>query len=222
MTPYVCCFCQKVELPVRTIIRLDSLTECGLQQVHDDGVPSSSESTESGSYHTDRRQLDRVVSNCQATELKADALTIDQGHARAVRTAGANPREIAIKKLSAANFKAFFDDLGSKLVHAIVASPQEDMLDGTILVMRSSVLTDVLDAPITELAMGEEIDFCKNFLNGRALRRGGWSVLLQMRFVSEGRVLPSHPRYNSRKCSGQQGCQFRPRPLRATFPGELR
>ena len=46
------------------------------------------------------------------------------------------------------------------------------MLDGTVLVMWSSVLTDVLDAPIAKLAVGEEINFCKNFLNSRALRRG--------------------------------------------------
>lgn len=100
------------------------------------------------------------------------SLTIDQRHARAVRTASANTGKITVKELSTTNFKTFFNNLRSELVHAIISGPHEDMLDGTVLVMWSSVLTDVLDAPIAKLAVGEEINFCKNFLNSRALRRG--------------------------------------------------
>lgn len=43
------------------------------------------------------------------------------------------------------------------------------MLDGTAFVMRSTMLTDMLDAPIPKLAMGKEVDFCKHLFNSRAL-----------------------------------------------------
>lgn len=48
-----------------------------------------------------------------------------------------------------------------------------DMLNGTILVVRSTVLADVLDAPVSELTVGEDVNFGYHLFDGRTL-----SVLL--------------------------------------------
>jgi hypothetical protein len=45
------------------------------------------------------------------------------------------------------------------------------VLDGTALVMRSSMFADMLNTPISKLTVGKEIDFRKNFFDGRTLRR---------------------------------------------------
>lgn len=46
----------------------------------------------------------------------------------------------------------------------------ENMLDGTALVMGSAVLTDVLDAPISKLAMGKGVDMRQHLFDGWTLR----------------------------------------------------
>lgn len=43
------------------------------------------------------------------------------------------------------------------------------MVDGTAAVLRSAVLTDVLDAPVAKLAMGDNVNVGKDLLNAGTL-----------------------------------------------------
>ena len=45
----------------------------------------------------------------------------------------------------------------------------KNMLDGATTVSRQTMLTDVLDAPISELAMSNNVDVGKNLFNAGAL-----------------------------------------------------
>jgi hypothetical protein len=100
---------------------------------------------------------------------RSEQLTINQWHARSVRTPDADASEIPIHELRTSDLEAFFHDLRCKLIHAVINSPVENMLHSTALVMRSTVLTDVLDAPISELPMSEYINLCQHFFNCRSL-----------------------------------------------------
>ena len=77
--------------------------------------------------------------------------------------------EITIKKLNATNLEALLDDLGGILVDAVAISVDENVVNDPTLVGRSTVLAQVLDAPITELAMGNEINVRDDFFNSGTL-----------------------------------------------------
>lgn len=102
--------------------------------------------------------------------LKPGQLTIDQRHARSVRSASADTREIMIHELRAANLEAFFHNLRCELIHAVIHSPAKNMLNSTALVVGSTVLADVLNAPIPELTMSEYINLRQYFFNCRSLQ----------------------------------------------------
>jgi hypothetical protein len=55
------------------------------------------------------------------------------------------------------------------LVHAVLGSISNDMFNGPATISWGTMLADVLNAPIAKLAMGDNVDACKNFLNARAL-----------------------------------------------------
>jgi hypothetical protein len=96
---------------------------------------------------------------------KPGQLTIDQWHARPVSPASADTREIMIHKLGAANLETFFHNLRCELIHAVIHSPAKNMLNGAALVVGSTVLADVLDAPVPELTMSKYIDLRQYFLD---------------------------------------------------------
>jgi hypothetical protein len=43
------------------------------------------------------------------------------------------------------------------------------MVDGTAAILRSTMLADVLDAPVAKLAMGDNVNVGKDLLNAGAL-----------------------------------------------------
>lgn len=43
------------------------------------------------------------------------------------------------------------------------------MVDGTTAIRRSTVLTDMLNAPVAELAMGDDVDVCEDFFDAGSL-----------------------------------------------------
>jgi len=43
------------------------------------------------------------------------------------------------------------------------------MFYGTALVMWGSMFADMLDTPVAKLAVGEEVDFCKDLFDGLTL-----------------------------------------------------
>jgi hypothetical protein len=110
-----------------------------------------------------------MVRNALPSSNKARGLTVNQGHPRSVSPAGTHATKVAIKELRASYLQAFLDNLGGELIHAVVNCPEENVLGGTALVMRSAVLTDMLNAPISKLAMGEGVDVCDYLFDCRAL-----------------------------------------------------
>jgi len=64
-----------------------------------------------------------------------------------------------VQKFCSSDLEAFLDNFRCKLIHAVFHSAVENMLGSPALIRRSAVLADMLDAPISELAMGEYIDF---------------------------------------------------------------
>lgn len=114
----------------------------------------------------------RDCSCCQQRSSTNDCrcqLTVNQRHTRAVRTSLANTVEVAIEKIGATNLQALLNDLGGKLIHAVLGGKTQDVVDGAATVRRAAVLTDVLDAPVAELTMGHHIDAGKNLVDARAL-----------------------------------------------------
>ena len=97
-------------------------------------------------------------------------LTVNERHARTIGTTFADSVKVAIHELRAANLQALLDDLRCKLIDTVFGSEAKDMFGGTTLVSRKAVLADVLDAPVAELAMSDQIDAGDDFVDARALR----------------------------------------------------
>lgn len=77
--------------------------------------------------------------------------------------------EVSFQEFGAANLKAFLDDLGCKLIHAVFGSIAEHMVDGTATILGSSVLTNMLDAPVAKLTMSHDVDVVKHLVDTGAL-----------------------------------------------------
>ena len=96
-------------------------------------------------------------------------LTVDKRHARTILAALADTLKVAIQELITSNLQTLLDDLGSILIHAVLGSETQDVVDGTATIGRSAVLTDMLDAPVTELAVGDNIDAGEHFVDAGTL-----------------------------------------------------
>jgi hypothetical protein len=95
---------------------------------------------------------------------------VDQGNPRTVDPALADAVQVAAQKLGAANLQTLLNNLGGELVHAVLSSIADDMVDGPATVRRSAVLADVLDAPVAKLAVGDNVDIGQDFLDARTLQ----------------------------------------------------
>lgn len=74
-----------------------------------------------------------------------------------------------IQELGPGHLETFFDYLGGELIGTVLGGKAKDMLDGTTLVSRTTVLANVLDTPITELAMRDNVDTTEDFVDARTL-----------------------------------------------------
>lgn len=106
--------------------------------------------------------LDQVVSELVTSD-------INERHTRAVSASLANTVKVAVKELGAANLEALLDNLAGKLVHAVLGSEAKDVIDGVVAVRDGAVLADVLDAPVAELTMGDNVDAGKDLVDAGAL-----------------------------------------------------
>ena len=106
--------------------------------------------------------LDQVVAVLVAGD-------IDEGNARAADAAFADSIKVSTQKIWTANLQAFLDNLGSKLVHAILGGVANNMIDSSATVGGCSMLADVLNAPVAELAVGDDIDVGEDLFNTRTL-----------------------------------------------------
>jgi hypothetical protein len=94
---------------------------------------------------------------------------IDQRDPRTVMSAFADTIEVPAKKFGTSDLQAFLDNLRCELIHAVLGSVSDDMIDSTASVSRSAMLTDVLDAPVSELAMRNDVNVLQNLLNAGTL-----------------------------------------------------
>ena len=94
---------------------------------------------------------------------------VDQWNARTIETTLTDTIKVATEKVDAANFEALLNDLGSKLVHAILRGVADDMVNGSATISWGTMLADVLDAPVAKLPMSNDINACQDLLNARAL-----------------------------------------------------
>jgi len=106
--------------------------------------------------------LNQVVSELVASD-------VDERHARAVSASLADTVKVTVKELSATNLEALLDNLAGKLVHAVLSSEVEDVVNGMLAVRDGAVLADVLDAPVAELAMSDDINAGKNLVDAGTL-----------------------------------------------------
>ena len=94
---------------------------------------------------------------------------VDKRHTRTVRTSLAHNVEVAVKEFGTADLETFLDNLGSELIHAVLCSVAQDMVDCAVAIRKSTVLTDVLDAPVAELTMSDNINASKDLIDARTL-----------------------------------------------------
>lgn len=83
---------------------------------------------------------------------------INQWDPSPITTAFTNSVKVASKKLSTSNLQAFLDNLGGKLVCTVLGSIPNDVVNGTASIRWSSMLANMLNAPIAELPMRNNID----------------------------------------------------------------
>lgn len=94
---------------------------------------------------------------------------VDQRNARTIETTLADSVKVAAEKLGASNLEAFLNDLGSELIHGILRSVSNDMINSTAAVRRGTMFANMLDAPVSKLAVGHDVDVGEDFLNAWAL-----------------------------------------------------
>lgn len=97
------------------------------------------------------------------------ASNIDERNTGTISSAFTDAVKISAQKLWASNLETLLDHLRGKLVHTILGSIADDVIDRTAAISRGAMLTNVLNTPIAELSMRDDIDVRQNFLDARAL-----------------------------------------------------
>lgn len=95
---------------------------------------------------------------------------VDQRNAWTVETTLADSVKVAAKKLRASDLETLLNDLGSELIHGILCSVTNDMIDSTAAVGGGTVFADMLDAPVAKLAVCHDVDVGKDFFNAWTLQ----------------------------------------------------
>ena len=112
------------------------------------------------SIHQD--PLDEVVAVLVASD-------VDKRNSGTVCTSSGNDTEVAIQELVTADLETLLNNFGCELIDAVVVRVGQDVVDDTTLVGRRAVLAEVLDTPIAELTMSDEVDIVDHLLDSRAL-----------------------------------------------------
>lgn len=88
---------------------------------------------------------------------------------RAIQTSLTDSVKIAAEEVGATDLETLLDDLGSELIHRILSSVTNDMINGAASVRRGSMLANVLDAPVSELTVSDDVDVYEDLLNAMTL-----------------------------------------------------
>lgn len=95
--------------------------------------------------------LDEVVA-------KLITRNIDERHAWTIWAGFAHNVEISIQKVVAANFETLLHNLGCKLIHAVLRCKANHVVDGASAIGDGAMLANVLDAPVSELTVGYDVN----------------------------------------------------------------
>lgn len=95
---------------------------------------------------------------------------IDERDPRTIDPALTDSVQIAAEELGATNLETLLHHLGCKLVHAILGGIADDMINGSASVSGGPMLADMLDTPVSELSVGDNIDVCKDLLDAGTLK----------------------------------------------------
>lgn len=135
---------------------------------------------------------------------------VDEWNARAVATPLADTIEVSAEELWTTNLEALFDDLRGKLIGAVLGSVANDVVDSSAAIRRSAMLADVLNAPVSKLTVGNNVDVGEDFFNAWSL----YESVSKRRFRGEWRgnktrlgFVPCLPQDNSQKYSERPGFQ---------------
>lgn len=80
--------------------------------------------------------------------------------------------KVTIHELDPTDLETLLYNFGSKLIDAVAVGVGENVVNDTAFVGWGTMLAQMLDAPVAELTMGDEVDACNDFLNGGTLKRG--------------------------------------------------
>ena len=95
---------------------------------------------------------------------------VDQRDAGTIQATFTDTIKVTTKKVDTTNLKAFFNNLRSKLIHAVFGSVTDNMVNSPATISWCSMLADMLNTPVAELSMGNNVNAGKNFFNARTLR----------------------------------------------------
>jgi uncharacterized protein YunC (DUF1805 family) len=91
-------------------------------------------------------------------DVDKSVLTVNERHAWSVRASLADTIKVSVQELVTANLEALLDDLGSVLIHAVFGAVTKNVVDGAAAISGSTVFADMLNAPVAELAVGNDIN----------------------------------------------------------------
>lgn len=90
---------------------------------------------------------------------------VDQGDSSAIPASFADTIQVSTKEVCPSNLETLFDHFGRKLIGAVLGCISDDMVDGAASVGGSTMLANVLDAPVAELAVGHNVNVGQNLFN---------------------------------------------------------
>lgn len=145
------------------------------------------------------------------------ACNVDEWDTWTIQTTLTDTIEVAAQEINTSNLEALLNNLGGKLISAVLGGIADDMVNSTAAVGWSTVFADMLDAPVAELAMSDDVNAGKNFLNAWTL------MIISIDEMGMGiGNLPCHPRGNSQRCFGRPNYQSRREQPHATYQQVLR
>jgi hypothetical protein len=94
---------------------------------------------------------------------------VDEWDACTVATTLTDSVQVAAEELCTSDLETLLDNLGSELIGAVLCGITNDVVNSPTAVRRSTMFADVLNAPVTELAMSHNVNVGKNLLDTRTL-----------------------------------------------------
>ena len=95
---------------------------------------------------------------------------VNQGNSSSIQATFADAVQIPSQELTAPNLQTLFHHLGRKLISAVFSCVANNVVNSPAAVWWRTVFANMLDAPVSKLAMSNDIYIGKDFFNAGALR----------------------------------------------------